>query len=140
MSSNTIAEPITFFEDKVISIKYHPDSNCIENTWNGFANSDTYRANMNKILEAFKKHKADSIMGDVVNMKVVSVADQKWTNEVWQPEILKAGFKRNAIVVSGDIFNKITVEKIVNSTDNNAGVEYKYFSQREKAFAWLRGE
>lgn len=126
------------FENDIVSIEYLSDANAGQGIWKGHALKDQYKEGMNKALELIKERKLERWIADLTDLGVISGENQKWTNEVWFPQVLEAGLKRMAIVVSKDVLcNMATKNTMAKVADD---VYSKYFDNRADAKAWTQAK
>lgn len=104
-------------------------------TLTGYSEGEVYRALLNKAIELLKKYGTSKLLGDTSSSEVISVEDQDWSNNDWAKRAVEAGLRYNAIVLSEDIFGRLSIESIV---DNAKVVKVKYFNNVAEAKEWLK--
>jgi len=101
----------------------------------GYLESDTYRAMLNKCIELLAQCKTCKLLSDTSQMEVIAIEDQDWSENDWAKRAIAAGLKYNAIILSMDIFSKLSIEYI---TDHAKIVNVKYFDNIADAKTWLK--
>jgi hypothetical protein len=134
MSSVSTTE--TCFESKAIHISYNKQKNFIHVEWKGFASNSEYLEILTKQLQLTIQKQADKILYDLRKMAVVSTENQKYTNEVYFPQMAQAGSKYAAIVIPENIFGQASVNSILGKK-NEALFEAKLFNNHQAAIEWL---
>lgn len=125
------------FSSKVINIHYDAEKNQVHMEWKGFAKSELYQEALNKGLEIAKKHRAPYWIGNLSNMGVITQADQEWTNNVWFPQLIKAGvLQKMAVVVSKDEYNRMSVDRLMSKANDIIKFDIKYFNDINEAKEW----
>lgn len=76
------------------------------------------------------------MIADNTDSKVVSPENQEWLGNIWFPEAYQHGYRTSVVVVSKDIFNEMSVKKIVNEMDDGR-FKVQFFSTLDDAKAWL---
>ena len=69
-------------------------------------------------------------------MGVVSIDNQKYTNEVYFPQMAQAGCKYAAIIIPHNIFGETSISNILGKK-NEALFESKIFQDLNSAQIWL---
>jgi hypothetical protein len=124
-----------YFENNIVTIEYLSDINAGQGIWKGHALKDQYKEGMMKALELIKEKKVERWIADLTDLGVISGENQKWTNEVWFPQVLQAGLKRMAIVVSKDVLCNMATKNTMSKVADN--VYSKYLDSRADAKAWV---
>ncbi len=128
----------TIFESEVIKIERDEEINAILMNWKpAFLKSDLYKEALEQGLAAVHKFKAEKWLANLKDMKIIALADEKWTNEVWFPKAINSSLRWMGIVVSQDVFNKVSVQKIM-AQDQVKVLTVDNFLSVEDAHNWLR--
>lgn len=125
-----------YFDETYLQVIYEGDVPCVHMSWKTFSTSEEMRAGLEKGLELVREKNASKWLADVRQMGIISEEDQKWSNEDWFPRALAAGIKYMAVIVSEDIFNKMSVEEIMNNVPGTDLTSH-YFNSIEDAREWL---
>jgi hypothetical protein len=124
------------YESKAIQISWLPRDRFIHVEWRGHASNGEYLEILAKQLSVTKQKKATKILYDLRKMGVVSAENQKYTNEVYFPQMAQAGSKHAAIVIPENIFGQASVNNILGKK-NEALFDAKLFKDYPSAAQWL---
>ena len=133
---NPVSLTKPYYESKAISISWNPEGGFIHVEWRGYASNAEYLEILGKQLALTKQKKAANILYDLRKLGVVSVDNQKYTNEVYFPQMSEAGSKRAAIVVPEGAFGALSVNSILGKK-NEALFKAKLFTDTDTARQWL---
>ncbi len=125
-----------YFDEPFLTIHWDETIKCVIMQWKGFAQSNQLRTGLNKGLELIKQKKATYWLADLRNLKVISLEDQKWSNEDWFPRALATELRRMAIVEASSAVTQLGVKNIMSRV-NGQDLEVHYFSDVEQAKQWL---
>ena len=101
------------------------------------ASNDEYRFNLSKQVELVKHYKLSKVVFDLRKMGVLSTDNQKYTSEVYMPEITKAGLKHSALIVPQDVFGEASAKSVTNRAKNEVVFSMQYFKDLSDAITWL---
>jgi hypothetical protein len=125
------------FQKRFLTIRWieECESVCLE--WKGFAIGDDFREGLNKGLEIFVEKKGRGWLGDLEQMQLICLEDQKWCRTVWFPQAIDAGLSKLSIVCPRNILAQTSLFKIM-SESRYPGLKVAYFTERQKAQIWLK--
>lgn len=124
------------YDKKYCKIYYYQELNCVCLQWQGFAQVEEFQEACDFSLDLLIKYNASKMIADNTNAKVVSPENQEWLTQTWFPKAYTKGYRTSAVIVSKDLFNEITVKKIVNQMDAGK-FEVQFFKNMEDAKSWL---
>jgi hypothetical protein len=127
---------ITIFATAQITIWYHPDTRIIHHQMHQYTHGKDFRDALMVGLEAMKRYRAHKWLSDDRKMPVMTPEDQQWGTEVWQPLILKAGWKYWAVVRPKHTLAAMRMEKLAEKY-TMLGVTVKLFDEPDEAMRWL---
>jgi hypothetical protein len=127
---------ITIFDTAQITIWYHPDTRIIHHQMHQYTHGKDFRDALMVGLEAMKRYRAHKWFSDDRKMPVMTPEDQQWGTEVWQPLILKAGWKYWAVVRPKHTLAAMRMEKLAEKY-TMLGVTVKLFDEPDEAMRWL---
>jgi hypothetical protein len=133
---NLVSTIETCYESKAIHISWLPQDRFIHVEWRGYASNSEYLEILAKQLSLNVQKRATKILYDLRKMGVVSAENQKYTNEVYFPEMAQSGSKYAAIVIPENIFGQASVNNILGKK-NEALFEAKLFKDYHSAAKWL---
>ncbi len=108
--------------------------------WLGLAKTDNYRAGHNQFTELLKESPSKLWLFDYQQGKVIDVKDQGWTVEEWFPEaleVIEKDLQKIAVIMSKDIFNKVSVRIITDKISKQFDMDIAFFESSEDAKEWL---
>jgi hypothetical protein len=131
------------YEEKFGTLEYDASVPCITATFNGFMNSDQFRAFLNKgldlLIEKKKNHGAILWLADTSKHVVQPDSDTKWVADEWNPRALKAGIRHVAFVLPESVFGGMSVKKYAdNSEKKGDGMIVQMFGSISSAKDWFK--
>lgn len=123
-------------QEKFITTYYLPEKDIIVEEWDGFAPSAGFREVSDGLIEIIKKRECGKVINNFKKGKVITQEDQNWINEDWFPRAVKAGLTKFAFLLADDVFNKMSVERIMEKT-NFPTLQFRYFGSYDEAEKWL---
>ncbi len=128
------------FSSELISIEYDAAINMIVMNWKPvYIKTNLYREALEIGLDIVNEKGADKWLANLKDMKLISRADENWTNDIWFPKALKSKIKWMATIMSEDVFNKVAVKKIM-SQDQLSSLMVDQFICKEDAIDWLKSK
>lgn len=106
----------------------------------GFINIDVMKIYDKQLVLAVRTTGIKKILTDTQNMRVMSREAKQYNEDVFIKNFQRIGIKHNAILVSGDVYGKMSAESVVKKRqeDANYKLNFKVFDEPTKAFEWLR--
>ncbi len=126
-----------YFDKPFLTIHWEEAEKTVRMEWKAFAQSAEFREGLEKGLELLIKKMTGRWLADMRKMGVISVADQKWSNEDWFPRAVKGGVRFMALVMPTSALSSMGVRNIMNHV-GNIPIETRYFDNVEEALAWLK--
>lgn len=127
-----------YFQNHLVTITYDETWQLGIATWNGFLNSYEFKTAVEACLSLMDEHKLLRWLGDNRKMRAIRKADQDWFVAYAVPRMIAGTLRRNAAVVSEDLFNKMAVEQIVKRAPNLGDMVFKDFDSPVAAMEWLK--
>ena len=128
----------TYFQNHLVTISYDDELHLGKATWNGFLSSSEFREAAEICLNLTNERKLLRWLGDNRKLRAIRQADQDWFVEHILPRLVGSTLRRNASVVSEDLFNKMAVAQIIKRANNLGDMAVKEFDNPEDAMAWLK--
>lgn len=129
---------ITHFQNQVITISYNLDQRLGIAVWNGFLSSLEFREATEACANLIEEHQLLLWLGDNRKLRAIRQADQDWFVAHIMPRLIASTLRRNASVLSEDLFNRMAVEQIVKRAENLGDMAINEFDDIEAALAWLQ--
>ncbi len=127
----------TVFDSKAVTIYWNQSDKYLHVEWKGYAASNEYLTVLEKQLDLTREKKAAKIIYDLRKMGVVSAKDQKYTNEVYFPQMAANGSKYAGIIIPDNIFGQVSVQNILGQK-NESLFTAKLFNSTSEAVAWIK--
>lgn len=129
---------IPYFQNHVVTISYDPEQQLGMAVWNGFLSSEEFRESVEICLNLMNDQKLLRWLGDNRKLRAIRQTDQDWFVEHILPKLAAGTLRRNASVVSEDLFNRMAVEQIIKRAENLGDMSLRDFDSVEDAMAWLQ--
>jgi hypothetical protein len=127
---------IEIFKNEQMSVYYMQEEKIIYHVMHGQVEGQPFRDAILAATDALMKNKACKWLSDDRLNPALKQADQKWSLEVWQPKVLKAGWKFWAIILPEDAVGKLRMS-IMGTEYAKLGVKVNAFSSLAEGIKWL---
>jgi hypothetical protein len=128
---------ITCVKNESVTITYDDVLQLGKATGHGFLNSQKFREVVEACLQVIDEYKPIRWMGDNRNLKAIRKKDQDWFTSYVFPRLAASSIRRNATIVSYDVFNKMAVEHMIERAEDLGNMVVKEFDNEDEAMAWL---
>jgi hypothetical protein len=128
---------ITHFQNDVVTVSYDLERQLGMAVWNGFLSSAQFREAVKICLDLMDEHRLLRWLGDNRKLRAIRQADQDWFVEYVMPRLVAGTIRRNASVMSEDLFNRMAVEQIIKRSGNLGDMALMDFDSVEAALDWL---
>jgi hypothetical protein len=125
------------FDKEFLLIIYEKKNSLIHLRWKRYATSEEFQEGLNAGLHWVLEYKIERWLANLKNMSVIKDSDRNWTNNEWFPQLYKTSLKKMAIVHSQDVFNNLSVSKIMAEARAERFFTVAYFHDAEEAHQWL---
>ena len=123
-------------------IFYHQDIKMIELV--SFPESSEYsdaafKRDVKHFCQCLSEKEVELYQNDMTHFKYIIVPEmQKWIVKTVYPYLIQAGVKKIALIVSEDIFSRVSTEQTVRKVDKEKPpFTRKYFKSKDVAMDWL---
>ena len=133
--------------DAVSSLYYDPLIAGSFTIWHGFAASADFRAACMRSLALTRDRALYKSISDARQMRVISLADQKWLAEEFFPAALDLRISPryySGVIVPHDFFGRQSLDIVTEQVDEILSTQYqgvesvtRYFDNYDDARAWL---
>ncbi len=133
--------------DAVISLYYDPVLPGSYVIWHGFATSAAFRAACMRSLELTREKRTYKSISDARNMRVISLADQRWVAEEFLPLAMDLNISAkfySGTIVPLDFFGRQSLSSITEEIQEALATHHqdvqsitRYFQSYEEAREWL---
>jgi hypothetical protein len=122
----------SLYKARNLEISYDPIHEYVYCNWIGFQNKEIIMKSGQVILELFQKNGYTKSLNDNESVTGPWQEAAEWTSTVWFPEMIQAGLKYFAWVLSPNIFAELSARKAMPQSD-----VVKLFTSYDEAREWL---
>lgn len=126
----------TILDDEYFTLWFHPDAKVVHHKIHKFLVPGVMEKLLGAGAELMEAHGAVKWLSDDRQNVVVSPEDLKWSDTVWLPRVLKAGFRYWAIVVPAQAVAEMQM-KTLQAKHRKQDITVEMFDTVEDAMAWL---
>jgi len=130
----------TIRNDATVHIELDPEHSQVISTWGRSVRSEEYRLALWHIHDLIRDHHLVLWLSDTRAMGAILHGDEKWSIDVFMPEIIKLGLRRVAVVRGEDYFTHTATERMVDATAEVAPFKVELFADADAAERWLLKE
>lgn len=127
-------------DDDLATIEIDPARSFMRLRWKRFAHGPAYRDVLERSLTLIIEHQVKYWLADGRQMGPILYDDEQWSIKVITPRFQQTGLKRLAIIPDNDLFNQMSVERMVEVTAPRSPYQIAYFREVADAEAWLFGK
>jgi len=118
------------------NIYFDKDIDAVVMVWKGYSTSEEFREGTELMLNELIQSGASKVLGDVREMVLIGLEDQRWLETRFLPRAIKYGFRQIAMVTPKSYFNKVAIESVSYKVDKEK-ISIQFFDTREDAIRWL---
>ena len=100
------------------------------------AEGDNFKIGLDKIIEVLEANQGFKHLGDLRNMRVISLEDQFWGINNWTPRAMKAGLRYAANVYPKLAMSQVALQDVIMNVEG-VGLEIANFLEPADAIKWL---
>lgn len=127
-----------YYDKAFVTIQLFPEQKFAYSQWHKFARSDEYHDYLATTLELHQKHEIHYWLSDQRGQKVIKPSDRDYITSVFMPKFITISHLRKvAIVLSHDLFARLSVDKIMQVAAGMVKFDTMYFNNVHEAAAWL---
>ena len=127
---------ITIIDTPHVTVWYHTDKKIVHHQIHKFVSGPQFRQFLTAGAEVLEKYRASKWLSDDRGNSVLAKDDVEWSQRMWAPRAVRAGWKYWAIVQPGKVLAQVAMERLVEEYSKQ-GVTAKFFSDVEQATKWL---
>ena len=129
----------TILDNEFATVNVHPDKKILQHKFHKFIFGDAFREVLTKGVDAFEENHCTKWLSDDRNNSALKQEDLTWTQTIWEPRVLKAGWKYWALVMPDKTVGKMSMKGLVDHYAK-VGVTVEIFDSPEKGMAWLESK
>ncbi|MCB0194175.1 MAG: hypothetical protein KDJ65_19645 [Anaerolineae bacterium] len=119
-----------------VTLRVYPEKKMVYHEMHKFAFGESFQDLLIKGAEAFEKYGCTKWLSDDRGNSATRPEDVEWAQAVWEPRILRAGWKYWAIVMPEKVIGQMSMKRLA-ARYNQMGVTVEAFSDPQKAMAWI---
>jgi hypothetical protein len=129
---------MTYFDDEFATVTYDKQTGAVVSVMDEYAEGEDFRRYMNSITDAITDTGADRIIADTSQIPPLDQADQGWSATEWAPRAEDAGLDHMAMVMPESVISEMSVENIVEMTDDT--INRELFDDLDEAKDWIASQ
>ncbi len=135
-----IGDKEVIINNKFVTLWYYSSAKIVHHEFHKFVTGgEIVREVFNAGAELFEKYGAEKWLSDDRENRVLTKEDTEWTQNVWRPRVLKAGWKYWAIILPENYVGKMVMNNILASY-TRLGVTTRIFADPDEALNWLKAQ
>ncbi|MCB0210515.1 MAG: hypothetical protein KDJ52_14350 [Anaerolineae bacterium] len=118
------------------TLHVYPEKKLVHHEMHRFVFGEPFHDLLMKGAETFEKHGCTKWLSDDRGNSATRPEDVEWAQAVWEPRVLKAGWKYWAIVLPEKVIGQMSMKRLA-SRYAQKGLTVEVFSDPQKAMAWI---
>ena len=131
-----VTAPVTVLETPSVTLWYHPETRIVHHEIRRFISGQDFRNLLTAGSDVLRKHGARKWLSDDRGQWVLAKDDVAWSETMWAPAAVKAGWKYWAIVRADKVLAQVAMDQLA-AKYGALGVQARFFSDPKDAMAWL---
>ena len=123
-------------DNEYVTIWCYPTKGIIHHQFQGYVFGEPFRELLMTGVEAFENHRCTKWLSDDRLFGAILPEDKKWSDTVWRPRVLKAGWKYWAMLLPDSTTGKMNIQKMLDQYAA-LGVSTQIHTSPEDALHWL---
>ena len=123
-------------DNEYATVYVYPDKKIVHHQFHKYMFGETFHKVMLAGADAFEKYGCNKWLSDDRGNSAIRKEDTDWGQSVWEPRVIKAGWKYWALVMPNKIIGQMDMTKLVTRY-RNLGVTVQVFHNDKEAMAWL---
>ena len=128
--------PVTVFETPNVTLWYHPLTSIVHHEIRRFITGNEFRDLLTSGSDVLRKNSARKWLSDDRGQWVLRKDDLAWSESMWAPTAVKAGWKYWAIVRADKVLAQVAMDELA-AKYAALGVQARFFTDPREAMAWL---
>ena len=135
-NQNKDMESETILDNQYATLWYYPDHKIVHHQFHRFIFLDNLRYVLNRGLTVLKEHGAQKWLSDDRHHSALIPEDVYWSQKVWFPEAVEAGWKYWAIVTPETQVAVMNMQAFAQQCAEQ-GIQVQFFADPDEAMTWL---
>jgi hypothetical protein len=124
-----------YFQESYLTLSIDAHTQCLVQTWKGYARSEQFRRGIEKSIELFQEQPLSSIISNTKDFAMAQKEDTDWVSAYATPILMENGLKHMAFVKPESSFGQVAVYNYKSITDRMLTI--RYFVEFEHAQTWI---
>lgn len=126
---------MTYFQEPYLTISIDAHTQCLIQTWKGYARPEQFRRGIEKSIELFQEQPLTCIISNTREFAMAQKEDTDWVSAYATPILMENGLRHMAFVKPESSFGQVAVYNYKCKTD--CMLMIKYFVEFEHAQMWI---
>jgi len=128
--------PVTVFETPNVTLWYHPQTGIVHHEIRRFISGNEFRDLLTSGSDVLRKNSARKWLSDDRGQWVLRKDDIAWSESMWAPNAVKAGWKYWAVVRADKVLAQVAMDELA-ARYAALGVQAQFFTDPRNAMGWL---
>ena len=126
----------TVIENDTFTLNVYPEKKMVYHIVHGYLAGTALQELFNRGADEFEKNRCTKWLSDDRKSTALRKEDLEWTQNNWEPRVLKAGWKYWAIVLPEAVIGQMNMKPLLDRY-SGMGIEVKIFSDPDEGLQWL---
>lgn len=127
---------ITILQNQYANMWYYPNEGIIHHKILQPISGDEFKNLLLNGLTVIKKYGAQKWLSDDRNNSYFVGEDTAWSEDIWRPQAVKAGWKYWALIPPDNARGQINMQRLTTNVEHYK-IDIKVFTDPTEAFEWL---
>jgi len=123
-------------DNEMATVWVYPEKRIIHHKFKRFVYGEKFKEIMLGAAEAFQKNGCNKWLSDDLENSALLPEDRDWAFSVWEPQVIKAGWKHWALILPKLIVGQMNMKQI-SGHYVKLGINFKAFSEPNEAMVWI---
>ena len=125
-------------DNEFASLWLHTETNIIHHQFKKYIHGQQFRDILLAGHELMLKHHCTKWLSDDSNNGAIATDDEKWSQNEWFPQMMKAGWKHWAVLPPTKVVGQMNIKRFAE-TYKKLGLNARIFTSQPEALTWLVG-
>ena len=132
-----MTQKITQLENEHASLWFYPDEGIIHHKFHHPTCGEDFQKVLLTGLQVMKEYKASKWLSDDRNNTNLPAEDSAWSQDIWLPRAIKAGWKYWAMLPPVKARGRINIERLTGFVVEQYKITVEIFTNPDDAWTWL---
>lgn len=130
---------MTIIDNDYLNLWVYPDKKIVHHQFHKFIYGQPFRDGLMAGAAAMQKHGIHKWLSDDRKNSAVPAEDLEWSQQVWVPQVMQAGWEYWAVVLPERAVGQMNMKRHIQ-TFKEMGVTVQVFDDPEAAMHWLESQ